>query len=46
VQIVASAFTGVSRVARHRLVYHALRSLMPNGIHALAIDASAPGENR
>lgn len=44
VQIVSARFTGLNRVARHRLVYDALRSLMPQGIHALAIDARAPGE--
>jgi BolA protein len=46
VQIVSERFAGQARVARHRLVYHALRSLMPQGIHALAIDARAPGEDR
>ncbi len=35
---------GLSRVARHRLVYDALQQLIPRGIHALAIDARAPGE--
>lgn len=35
---------GLSRVARHRLVYDALRSLIPRGIHAIAIEARAPGE--
>lgn len=44
VQIVSERFTGLNRVSRHRLVYDALRSLMPLGIHALAIDARAPGE--
>ena len=44
VQIVSPRFTGLSRVSRHRLVYDALRSLIPQGIHALAIDARAPGE--
>jgi BolA protein len=44
VQIVSPRFTGLNRVARHRLVYDALRSLMPQGIHALVIDARAPGE--
>jgi BolA family transcriptional regulator, general stress-responsive regulator len=42
VQIVSKSFIGCSRVARHRLVYDALRQLMPQGIHALAIDARAP----
>lgn len=42
--IVSPRFAGLGRVARHRLVYDALRNLMPQGIHALAIDARAPGE--
>ena len=44
VRIVSLQFLGLSRVARHRLVYDSLQSLMPQGIHALAIDARAPGE--
>lgn len=44
VRLVSPRFAGLARVARHRLVYDALRSLMPQGIHALAIDARAPGE--
>lgn len=44
VRIRAAAFAGKPRVARHRLVYDALAQLMPQGIHALAIDARAPGE--
>ncbi len=44
VRITSSRFSGASRVARHRLVYDALRLLMPAGIHALAIDARAPDE--
>jgi BolA protein len=44
VHIVSARFTGLNRVARHRLVYDALRDLMPQGIHALAIDAHAPGD--
>jgi BolA protein len=31
-------------VARHRLVYDALHPLIPQGIHALAIQAHAPDE--
>jgi BolA family transcriptional regulator, general stress-responsive regulator len=45
VRIVSERFNGLSRVGRHRLVYDALSSLMPRGIHAVAIDARAPGEN-
>ena len=44
VRVTSARFSGLSRVARHRLVYDALRSLMPAGIHALAIEAHAPGE--
>jgi len=32
---------GLSRLARHRLVYDALREWVPRGIHALVIDAQA-----
>ena len=45
VRIVSPRFAGLARVARHRLVYDALHSLMPRGIHALAIEARAPGES-
>lgn len=44
VLIVSSRMAGLSRVAQHRLVYDALRELIPRGVHALAIDARAPGE--
>jgi BolA protein len=46
-RITAAAFTGRPRVARHRLVYDSLRPWMApgGGIHALAIDARAPGES-
>jgi BolA protein len=42
VVITSDRFQGLSRVARHRLVYDALHKLMPRGIHALAIDARTP----
>jgi BolA protein len=42
VAITSARFQGLGRVARHRLVYDALQTLMPRGIHALAIDARAP----
>src|SRR5262245_50254449 len=44
VRITCTRFTGLGRVARHRLVYDALHSLIPQGIHALAIEAHAPDE--
>lgn len=39
VSIRAACFTGLSHVQRHRLVYDALRDVIPQGIHALAIKA-------
>ena len=44
VRIVSTAFAGQMSIKRHRLVYAALQGLMDNGIHALSIDAKAPGE--
>ena len=44
VRVTSAAFEGLSRVARHRLVYDALRSLLADGIHALAIEARTPAE--
>ncbi len=41
VHVQAVCFTGLSHVQRHRLVYDALRDLIPRGIHALAIKAEA-----
>lgn len=45
VKLTSDKFAGLSRVARHRLIYHALQLLIPRGIHALAIEARAPGES-
>jgi BolA protein len=44
VRVTSEAFAGLTRVARHRLVYDAARSLMAQGIHALAIQARTPAE--
>ncbi|MFT4243030.1 MAG: BolA family protein [Acidovorax sp.] len=38
VRIASPFFTEKPRVAQHRLVYDALRELMDQGIHALAIE--------
>ena len=43
-RLVAAAFEGCSRVARHRLVYDCLDDMMRSEIHALAITAVAPSE--
>lgn len=44
VRIVAAAFEGLSRIARHRAVNELLTAELAAGVHALAIEASAPGE--
>ncbi len=38
VRIATDRFKGLSRVARHRLVYDALREFTARGLHALAIE--------
>ena len=43
-RLVAPAFEGHGRVARHRLVYDCLRDMMQVEIHALAITALTPSE--
>jgi BolA protein len=44
VRLTSGRFTGLARVARHRLVYDSLGPLAALGVHALAIVAKAPGE--
>lgn len=44
VRILSERFRGLGVIARHRLVYSALGPLFPAEIHALSIDANAPGE--
>jgi BolA protein len=43
-RMVADAFAGQSRVARQRLVYHALREEFDTGLHALSLDLKTPSE--
>lgn len=45
VTIVAAAFAGKRPLARHRLVYDALGTMMETDIHALRINAKAPSED-
>jgi BolA protein len=42
--VVSPAFIGLSLLARHRRVYAAVGDLMQSDIHALSIQAFAPGE--
>jgi BolA protein len=45
VYIVSDTFRGKSRIERHRMVNETLAAELKGGVHALAIHASAPGEN-
>jgi BolA family transcriptional regulator, general stress-responsive regulator len=42
--IVSAAFRGKSRIERHRMINAALAGELAAGVHALAIQATAPGE--
>jgi BolA family transcriptional regulator, general stress-responsive regulator len=44
VRIVSKKFEGMSRLARHRAVNELLKPELNSGLHALAVEASAPGE--
>ena len=45
VQIVSESFSGKSRVDRHRAINALLKPELDAGLHALAIEVAAPGEN-
>ena len=44
VLVVSKQFAGQSTLRRHRLVYEAVGDMMITDIHALSIEALAPGE--
>ena len=44
VKVVSDSFIGKSLLARHRMVNDLLRAEFAEGIHALAIEAKAPGD--
>lgn len=44
VSVVSKQFAGLSTLRRHRLVYEAVGDMMITDIHALSIEALAPGE--
>ena len=45
VYIVSAAFKGKSRVERHRMINAVLAAELEGLVHALALDAKAPGES-
>lgn len=44
IRIVARAFAGMPRLARHRAVNDLLKAELAGGVHALAVEPAAPGE--
>ena len=46
VTITSAAFSGLSRVARQRLVYDALKQELASGVHALSLATLTPDEDR
>ena len=44
VKVVSEAFAGKTRLQRHRLVNEVLADELSGGVHALAIEARAPGD--
>ena len=45
VYIVSEAFKGKTRIERHRMINATLSGELAGGVHALAIHATAPGED-
>jgi BolA protein len=45
VRIESQAFSGRSRLQRHRMIYEALADMMPGDIHALNIEAISPDDD-
>ena len=44
IKVVSAAFSGKSRLERHRMINAAVAAELAAGVHALAIEARAPGE--
>ena len=44
VRVISDRFTGMTRLARHRLVNELLKPELDAGRHALAVEPAAPGE--
>jgi BolA family transcriptional regulator, general stress-responsive regulator len=44
IKIAGAAFEGLSRIARHRLIYQALADELKERVHALNIEALTPDE--
>jgi BolA protein len=44
IKVVSAAFAGKSRLERHRIINALVEAELKGGVHALAIEARAPGE--
>jgi BolA protein len=44
IKVVSAAFSGKSRLERHRILNAIVEAELKGGVHALAIEARAPGE--
>jgi len=44
VEVVSDSFTGLSRIARQRMIYNLLDEELKSGLHALSLRVLAPGE--
>ena len=44
IKVVAQAFSGKSRLERHRMIHALADAELKTGVHALAIEAKAPNE--
>jgi BolA protein len=44
IKVGSSAFAGKSRLERHRMINALVEAELKDGVHALAIEARAPGE--
>jgi BolA protein len=45
VRVISGAFAGMSRIERHRKLNELLSAEIADGVHALALEPAAPGEN-
>lgn len=45
VRVISEKFAGLGRVDRHRALNELLAAEIADGVHALALEPSAPGEN-
>lgn len=45
IKVASAQFVGKGRVERHRVIYALLKDEIAAGVHALAIDAAAPGDS-